>query len=107
MNKIALITHYNSPELEQLNDSLALLLADTDSVDVPVTEQILKLVEQRQDIINELLKQIDDEPKRSFARDEYENNKSINAAVTTLFEMAKQDAVNFIRSKKLVTKYDK
>ena len=90
-------------ELEQVNDSLALLLEN--DIDLIQSGELLKLVSRRDELVADCLVLFNEEDKSKFAEQEYKRHQNLEKKVKALLEGAKDEAINFVRNKKKAKKY--
>lgn len=101
MNKLILDHTFTPPQLKKINRDLSDLTADND----PDESRFLDLVTQRDETIQEYLKNLPEKEKNSFATAELQVNGALVAYAQESFKASLKQLSGLVRGRKAVDKY--
>lgn len=103
MKKLRLHHSLTFPELDANNEALCGLLCDQE----PDTEQLQKLVAERDQLILSHLESLSEPDKKAFAEAELACNKQLLELIQPLFDETEASLTRFLRSRKAIRNYQK
>ncbi|GAB3030425.1 flagellar protein FliT [Bowmanella dokdonensis] len=101
MNKLDLNHAHSFPELLVNNEALTGLLCHEE----PDTQELLRLVSERDELVMTHLASLEDSQKKAFIEAELACNRLIKERIQPLLASTEATLTSFVRSKKAIKKY--